>query len=106
MSDTVFRFSFRSGVDLTEVEATLHLAIVAAEGLFGEARVRMEVSYHVDAPHSVILIDGRTGAGDAVVRVFTAFITREFGEDSFQVRRTGEPITPRAAVTPTAGAAT
>ncbi len=95
MSDTVFRFSFRSGIDLIEVEATLHLAIVAAEGLFGEARVRMEVSYHVDAPHSVILIDGRTGAGDAVIRVFTAFITREFGEDAFEVRRTSQPITPQ-----------
>ncbi len=92
MSDTVFRFSFRAGIDLTEVEATLQLAIVAAEGLFGEARVRMEVAYHVDAPRSMILIDGRTGAGDAVVRIFTAFVTREFGEDAFHVRRTSQPI--------------
>lgn len=106
MSDTVFRFSFRSGIDLTEVEATLHLAIVAAEGLFGEARVRMEVAYHIDAAHSVILIDGRTAAGDAVVRVFTAFTTREFGEDAFEVRRTSQPINPRVATAPTAGAAT
>lgn len=95
MSDTVFRLSFRSGVDLIEVEATLHLAIVAAEGLFGEARVRMEVSYHIDAAQRIVLLDGRTGAGDAVVRVFTAFITREFGEDAFDVRRTSQPITPQ-----------
>ncbi|MCC6909086.1 MAG: hypothetical protein IT430_14175 [Phycisphaerales bacterium] len=106
MSDTVFRFSFRAGVDLTEVEATLHLSILAGEGLFGEARVRMEVAYHVDAPHRVILIDGRTAAGDAIVRVFTAFITREFGEDAFEVRRTSQPINSRVATTPTAGAAT
>ena len=31
-------------------EATLHLAIRAAEGLFGEARTRTDVSYHAD-PH-------------------------------------------------------
>lgn len=102
MSDSVFRFAFRPGVNLAEVESTLHLAILAGEGLFGEARVRMEVAYHVDTPHSVILIDGRTSAGDAVVRVFTAFITREFGEDAFEVRRTSQPINPRAA---TSGAA-
>jgi len=106
MNDTVFRFAFRPGVNLTEVEATLHLAILAGEGLFGEARVRMEVAYHLDAPQSVVLLDGHTSAGEAVVRVFTAFITREFGEDAFEVRRTSQPINSRAATTPTAGAAT
>ena len=101
MNDNVFRFAFRPGTDLTEVETTLHLAIVAAEGLFGEARVRMEVAYDLDTAKSVVLIDGRTGAGDAAVRIFTAFITREFGEDSFEVRRTSQSISPSAA---TAGA--
>jgi len=68
---------------------------------FGEARVRMEVAYDLDTAKSVVLIDGRTGAGDAAVRIFTAFITREFGEDSFEVRRTSQSISPSAA---TAGA--
>jgi len=95
MSDTVFRFSFRSGVDLTEVEATLHLAILAGEGLFGEARVRMEVTYLLDAAQRVVLLDGRTSAGDAVVRIFTSFITREFGEDSFVASRCRSDMHPR-----------
>lgn len=98
MNDTVFRFAFRLGVNLTEVEATLHLAILAGEGLFGEARVRMEVAYHLDTPRWVVLLDGRTSAGDAVVRIFTAFITREFGEDAFGVRRVGGPIRERSSV--------
>jgi len=105
MSDSVFRFLFRAGVDLTEVEATLHLSILAGEGLFGEARVRMEVAYHLDAAQRVVLLDGRTSAGEAVVRIFTAFVSRELGEDAFEVRRTSQPINPRATTTPTAGAA-
>lgn len=87
MHTSVYRFAFSRGVDLAEAEATLHLAILAAEGLFGEARVRMEVAYHADAPRSVIVVDGHTPAGDAVVRIFTTFVTREFGADAFSVRR-------------------
>lgn len=94
MHTAVFRFSFARGVELAEAEATLHLAILAAEGLFGEARVWIEVSYHADAPRSVILVDGHTPAGDAVVRIFTSFLMREFGADGFAVRRVTSPRTP------------
>ncbi|TVQ34159.1 MAG: hypothetical protein EA376_00645 [Phycisphaeraceae bacterium] len=87
MTTHVFRFRFASGVDLAEAESTLHLAILAVEGLFGEARVRMEVSYCMDAPRSALLIDGGSTVGDAVIRIFTAFLTREFGAGAFSVRR-------------------
>lgn len=87
MHTSVYRFSFSRGIDLAEAEATLHLAILAAEGLFGEARVRMEASYHMDAPRAALLVDGGTPVGDAVVRIFTTFVTREFGADAFAVRR-------------------
>jgi hypothetical protein len=87
MHTSVFRFQFAAGVDPLEAEATLQLAILAVEGLVGEARVRMDVSYLLDAPRSVIVVDGSTPTGDALVRVFTALITREFGAESFRVRR-------------------
>lgn len=87
MRTAVFRFSFGRGADLAEAEATLHLAVLAAEGLLGEARVRMEFAYHPDPPRSAILVDGGTPSGDAIVRVYTAFLTREFGPDGFAVRR-------------------
>lgn len=91
MNTAVFRFSFAPGVDMTEVEATLQLAILASEGLFGEARVRMEVSYHADVPRSIIVVDGCTAPGDAAVRIFAAFLTREFGADAFTVRAIPTP---------------
>lgn len=87
MNTSVFKFTFGAGVALVDVEATLQLAILAAEGLFGESRVRMEVSYHCDAPRSTIVVDGSTGPGDAVMRIYTGFLTREIGPDAFSVRR-------------------
>lgn len=87
MKTDVYRFTFARTIDLVEAESTLQLAILATEGLLGEACVRMETSYNVDAPRCAILVDGGTTAGNAVVRIFTAFITREFGADAFSVRR-------------------
>ena len=101
MNTAVFRFSLAKGtggVDLTEAQATLRLAILAAEGLFGEACVRMEVSYHTDAPRSAIYVDATTPSGDAVVRIFTAFLSREFGPDRFTVRRLPSPRAETAVV--------
>jgi len=87
LKTNVYCFTFAPGVDLTEAEATLHLAILACEGLFGEARVRMEVSYCIDPPRSALTVDGCTPAGDAAVLIFAAFLTQEFGPDGFTVGR-------------------
>lgn len=93
MHTAVFRFSFDEDVNLIEAEATLQLAILAAEGLLGESRVRMEFSYHLDAPRAALLVDGSTASGDAIVRIYTAFLSREFGSDRFAVRRMPSPAT-------------
>lgn len=90
MKTNVIRFTFAPSTDLAEVEATLQLAILASEGLCGEARVRLEVSYFVDSPRSVILIDGGTPAGGAVIRIFAALVMREFGADVFRVERVNQ----------------
>lgn len=92
---SVFRFSFAPAVDLVEAEATLTLAILAAEGLFGESRVRTEVTYYADAPRSSIAVDGSTESGAAVVRIYISLLTREFGADAFTVRRMASPRPPQ-----------
>jgi len=98
MKTNVYRFRFAPGIDLTQAEATLHLAILACEGLFGEARVRMEVSYHIDAPRAMFTVDGGTSAGDAVVRIFAAFLSREIGADGFAVRAVATQVPKTVAV--------
>ena len=95
MKTSVFRFQFEPNVSHIEAEQTLHLSIFAVEGLFGQARVRMDASYYTDEPRRTFLVDGTTEIGDAVVRVFTSLLTRELGEDGFQVRRVESNPAPR-----------
>lgn len=93
MNSGVYRFVLDHSVPLLDAEMSLHLALLATEGLFGEAAVRMEASYHVDPPHRVISVDGTRALGLCVVRIFTVFLLREFGPDAFQVRPIVNPTT-------------
>ena len=97
MRTDVYRFCFARSIDMMEAEATLQLAVLASEGVFGEARVRIEVAYLIDARRSVIVVDGGTPSGAAVVRSFAAFLTREFGADGFSVRAVPSPAPASAA---------
>jgi hypothetical protein len=84
---SMYRFEFDREVSLIEAEETVQLARMAAEGLFSNARVRMDFNYHVHEPHRTIFIDGTTEVGDAIVKIFTSLALREFGEDAFRVHR-------------------
>lgn len=90
MTTDVFRFEFEPSVQLAEAEMSLHLAMYAVEGLFGEARVRLDASYQLDDARRAITVDGSTEVGAAIVKVFTRLLGREFGEDAFCVRRVSE----------------
>lgn len=94
MNTTVYRFTFDRTIPLPEAEQTLHLAILGAEGLFGEAQVRMDLSYHIDEPRRVLLVDGSTEVGAAVIRMFTALLLREIGSHRFTVRRVPQVAAP------------
>lgn len=91
MTTSVFRFSFASHVLLSDAEASLLLAAVAAEGLFGETAVRIDFDYFADAPRRALLIDASTTVGVAIVRMFARLLTREFGGTAFDVRRVSVP---------------
>ena len=94
MARNVYRFDFEPSVPLPEAEMSLHLAMFAVEGLFGEARVRLEASYHLDEPNRAVTVDGTTEVGAAVLKVFTRLLGREFGEDAFRVRRVEKSAAP------------
>lgn len=82
-----FRFHFESDIPLDEAEMSLHLSLFAVEGLFGQARVRLDAGYALDAEAHALVIDASTEVGSAIVRVFTALLVREFGDDAFEVER-------------------
>lgn len=87
MNFHAYRYRFRPDIALKDAEETLVLAFLAAEGIFGQARVRMDAGYATDATINVIIVDAGTLIGQVINAVFTNFITREFGSDSFNVRR-------------------
>jgi len=89
-----YRFEMDESVLLSEVEMTLHLAMLAVEGLHGQASVRLEGRYRLDEPGRALLVDASTEVGKSLVRVFTGLLIRELGEDAFSVRRVSDPEPP------------
>jgi hypothetical protein len=93
---SIFRYTFRPEVPRAEVEASLLLALIAVEGLHGEAQTRLDAGHAIGGPFGACVIDGGTAVGGDLAKIFTAFLRREFGEDSFRVERL-LPRTPQEA---------
>jgi len=87
MSRIGYRYHFAKDTDRREAEDTLMLTLLAADGLFGRCRVRMDAAWAVDESINVIVIDAGTLIGMTVSLIFTAFITAEFGASAFDVRQ-------------------
>lgn len=90
MVANAYQFGVSPSVPFLDAEMSLHLAMQAVAGLFGEARVRLEASYHADEGQRAITVDGGTEVGAALVKVYTQLLTREFGEDAFTVRASAQ----------------
>jgi hypothetical protein len=87
MTRTVYRYTFSPGVAGDDVEATLLLAVLAAESLHGEADVRLDAAHAFDAARRVCALDASTAVGRDLCRLFTGFLRREFGDGNFRVER-------------------
>ena len=87
MQSAIYRFEFDKPVSMTDVETTLHLAVLGAEGLFGESSVRMDGAYSIDEQRRVCIVDARNEVGRCICQIFTGYLRKEFGSDAFTVRR-------------------
>jgi hypothetical protein len=92
MNEDAYRYRFDEGVDLHEADETLLLSILATEGLYGQARVRMDGAYSVDKALRAVIVDASTKVGQAVAGIFTAFVAKEFGSAAFVVRPLGQEV--------------
>lgn len=101
MTPTTYRFRFSDATELDEAESTLHLAILAAEGLFSEALLRVNFSYHRDDDGHCLNFNGGDEISETVVRIFTSFAIKEFGSTAFTVSATpsGQRAEPLAIAT-------
>jgi hypothetical protein len=82
---------------MLDVEETLLLAVMAAESLHGQSKVRMDAAYQMVTEKRACVIDGTTPVGRDICRIFAGYAIKEFGEDSFKVRRVEEQLEARAA---------
>jgi hypothetical protein len=87
MPQLVYRYIFDADVPIEEVEATLLLAVLAAEGLHGEAQVRLEGSHSFDPERRRCSIDASNSVGRDINRLFVSFIRHEFGPGAFRLER-------------------
>ena len=87
MNRELYRYNFNAKVPLQDVEDSLLLAVLATESLHGRALVRLDASFCLDAGKRSCVVDAATDVGLAIARIFTGFLTREFGEEAFQVQR-------------------
>ena len=77
---------------MEEIEASLVLAIMATESLHGQSDVRLDAAHAFDAAKRTCVIDADTVVGRDLNRLFVGFLSREFGEDTFQVEHVATDV--------------
>ena len=87
-------FEFAANIDAESLESHVALAIVAAECVLGQAKVRINAAYSVvptgpteDHRGPRVAIDVSSDVGEFVAQVFAGLAIRQFGEDGFAVDR-------------------
>jgi hypothetical protein len=85
MDRSTVKFAFKDSVPMPEVEATLRLALLAAESLHGEDRVRIETRARLDRGGRACVIDTATEVGRTLAAIFGGYVRREFGEEAIGI---------------------
>ena len=79
-------YDFReSPAPLPDVETALDIAVIAAEAIHGEDRVRIETRCDLDRRDRCVKIDTGTIVGRHVSRMFAGFLRRLYDETAFEV---------------------
>lgn len=98
MKRELYRYSFDSKIPIRDVEESLLLAVLAAESLHGRSLVHLDASFRLDPEKCTCVVDGTTEVGRTIARIFTGYLSREFGEGAFTVVRDGADIAKSEAV--------
>jgi len=85
----IYRYRFNENVPLREAEESLLLAVLAVESLYGRSPVRLDAAFCLDREKRSCVVAAGSEVGRAIARIFTGFLTRQFGEEAFRVERGG-----------------
>ena len=95
MTGTMYRYTFDDTIPIKEIHSSLTLAVLVAEIIFGRELIRLDAVYRLDIKKRSCVIDGGTTVGRTIARIFSGFLSREFGEEAFTVARivnNGTPV--------------
>ncbi len=87
MQGEVYSYQFKENVPIREVEDSLMLAVLATESVFGRSQVHLDARFHLDKENHSCIVDAGNEVGRNIARIFTGFLTKEFGEEAFQIQR-------------------
>ena len=87
MTQDIYRYRFGESMVLHEAEESLLLAVLAVESLYGRSPVRLDAAFCLDREKRSCVVDAGSEVGRAIARIFTGFLTRQFGEEAFRVER-------------------
>lgn len=80
-----YLFTFKDTVPMAAIEETLLMAVVAAEGIHGRARVRLDAKYATNAGNRTCTVSAENEVGQGVAKIFTELLVLEIGEGAFEV---------------------
>jgi hypothetical protein len=87
MNQEIYQYRFADHISIQDIEETLMLAVIATEALHGRTRVNLDAEFHLDKKKRTCEVSTGTDVGKDIARLFAGFLTREFGEDAFEVKR-------------------
>jgi hypothetical protein len=76
---------FDTSVAMDEVQATLELARLAVEALYGPEHLELDGSWDMDLAARTVAIDTSTSIGRTLAIIFLGFVKREFGSDALHI---------------------
>lgn len=87
-----YKYSFSGSVPMDDVEDSLMLAALAAEGLHGRSAVMLDAAFCLDKRRRTCLIDAETQIGRDIALIFARYMAKGFGEQAFRVDRTCDRV--------------
>jgi len=87
MERDLYRYSFDDKIPMGEAEESLMLAVLATECIHGHSALRLASAFLFDPAKRSCVIDGSTEIGRHIAAIFTGFLGKQFGDESFRVER-------------------
>ena len=86
-----YKFQIGEEYPMSGVEEALLMSVIAAEGVHGRARVRLDARFGVDLGDRTCCVNSDSPAGEDIAKIFTEFLLLECGDDGFSVEQKSTP---------------